>query len=209
MKSLSPDLRRRDFAKTAFMGAATNLGPILALGNAPSYDATRVLNLALAIFVGTALAAFSMRLISPLPPATRVQRLLALTLRDLQRLLSRRLRIAPDAWIGRISRRLAVMPKQATSEEEAHLLAALSVGEAAITLLELRPYMSAGGTLDQAFAELAEGNVAAAHAKLVRFCAERSQDAPIEATCGMSAAVETTLIADALLRHPRFFGGVG
>ena|ERR1700676_3479107 len=97
------------------------------------------------------------------------------------------------------------MPQQATREEEAHLLAALSVGEAAITLLQFRPYLSTGDTLDQAFAELAEGNVAAAQESLARFCAEQIQETHAEGGRGMSAAIQATLIADALVRHPRFF----
>jgi ABC-type cobalamin/Fe3+-siderophores transport system ATPase subunit len=120
-------------------------------------------------------------------------------------MLSRRRRFARDVWVGRISRRLAVMPQEATLEEEAQVLSALSVGEAAVTLLEFRPDLSTGDALDQALAELAEGNVAAAQESLARFSAEQSKGTPVEDGRGMSVAVQATLIADALLRHPRFF----
>jgi len=187
--------------KAAFVGMATNVMPILAIQNQPSYEASRALNVALAVCAGTAMAAIAIRLVPPLSSATRIQRLLALTLQDLRNLLKRRQRLAPQAWIGRITRRLEAMPKQATLEEEAHLLAALSIGEAAIALLESRSLLSAGGTLDQAFAELVDENVEAAREKLDLFCAEQ----PVESAQGVSAAVQAAVIADALQRHPRFF----
>jgi uncharacterized membrane protein YccC len=187
-----------------FSAVATQLGPILLIKNQPSYNPTEILNAGMAIFAGTVFTLFSIRLLPPLSPARRVQRLLALTLRDLTGMLSRRRRIARDVWIGRISRRLAVMPGEATLEEEAQLMTALSVGEAAITLLELRPDLPHGDTLDQAFAELAEGDVAAAQESLTRFSAEQSRVTP-KGGRGMSGSVEATLIADALVRHRRFF----
>jgi Fusaric acid resistance protein family len=186
---------------------ATQVIPILLIKNQPSYNATEILNAGMAVFAGTAFTVLSIRLLPPLSPARRIQRLLALTLRDLQGMLSRRRRFARDVWVGRISRRLAVMPQEATLEEEAQLLAALSVGEAAITLLELRPDLSTGDTLDQALAELAEGDVAAAQESLARFSAEQSQGTP-KGGRGMSGALQATLIADALLRHRRLFARV-
>ena len=191
-----------------FSAVATQIGPILLIKNQPSYDATEVLNGGMAIFAGTVFTALSIRLLPPLSPAKRIQRLLALTLRDVQRVLSRRRRFAPDVWVGRISRRLAVMPKSATLEEQAELLAALSVGQAAITLLQLRPYLLNREALDRARAGLAKGHVVAAHESLTRFSAEQTQGTPVGGARGTSAAIQATLIADALLRHPRFFAQV-
>jgi len=191
-----------------FSAVATQIGPILLIRNQPSYDATEVLNGGMAICAGTMLTALSIRLLPPLSPAKRIQRLLTLTLRDVQRVLSRTRRFAPDIWVGRISRRFAVMPKSATVEEEAELLAALSVGEAAITLLRLRPYLLNCEALDRAFAGLAKGHVVAAHEGLTRFSAEQTQGAPVGGAHGTSAAIQATLIADALLRHPLFFAQV-
>ena len=191
-----------------FSAVATQIGPILLIKNQPSYDATEVLNGGMAIFAGTVFTALSIRLLPPLSPAKRIQRLLALTLRDVQRVLSRRRRFAPDVWVGRISRRLAVMPKSATLEEQAELLAALSVGQAAITLLQLRPYLLNREALDRACAGLAKGHVVAAHESLTRFSAEQTQGTPVGGARGTSAAIQATLIADALLRHPSFFAQV-
>jgi uncharacterized membrane protein YccC len=197
--------------KTAFTAAVTNVVPILAIENETTYDAARLLNAAVAICAGTAIAAISIRLIPPLTPAKRTQRLLTLTLRDLRRLVSRRRRFSHDEWLGLVSRRLAAMPQQATLEEQAELLAALSIGEASIALLGTQPHRSPGDTVDQAFARLASANVAEAHAALIRFAAQQPQAGPAEdhrRVYAADAAVQATLIADALARHPIFFSQV-
>lgn len=187
-----------------FSAVATQLVPILLIKNHSNYDATEIFNTGMAIFAGTAFTALSIRLLPPLSPAGRIRRLLTLTLRDMRGLLSRRRQFAPNDWVGRISRRLAVMPPEATLEEEAELLCALSVGEAAISLLEFRLDPSARNTLDQAFAELAEGNVRSAQVSLAQFCAQQLQETTSEAGRGMLAAIQARLIADALLRHPHY-----
>jgi uncharacterized membrane protein YccC len=191
--------------KTAFAGMVTNVMPILAIQNEPSYEATRVLNTGLAVVAGTALAAIAIGLLPPLPPARRVQRLLMLTLRDLRGLLAGHRRFTQQMWVRLVSNRLAVLPVQASLEQEAQLVAALSAGEAAITLRGAGPYLSAGRTLDQAFVELAEANVAAAHERFARFSAHQVSQAEVEPQRALQAAVQATLIADALDRHACFF----
>jgi uncharacterized membrane protein YccC len=191
--------------KTAVVGMVTNVMPILAIQNEPSYEATRVLNTGLAVVAGTALAAIAIGLLPPLPPVRRIQRLLMLTLGDLRGLLVGHRRFTQQMWVRLVSNRLAVLPAQASLEQEAQLVAALSAGEAAITLRGARPSPSAGRTLDQAFAELAEANVAAAHEMLTRFSAHQVREAEVEPQLALQAAVQATLIADALDRHPRFF----
>jgi len=195
--------------KTTFVAMVTNVMPILAIQNEPSYAATRVLNTAIAVFAGTALAAIAIRLIPPLPAAGRIQRLLALTLRDLRGLLVGRRRFTQAVWVRLVSQRLAVMPMQASLEERAQLLAALSVGEAAISLLEAHRQASAGRALDQAFAGLAEANIIAAREELTQFSAQRSAHAEVEPQRVMQAAVQATLIVDALDGHPHFFSQMG
>jgi uncharacterized membrane protein YccC len=195
--------------KTAFVAMVTNVMPILAIQNEPSYEATRVLNTAIAVFAGTALAAIAIRLVPPLPAARRIQRLLALTLCDLRWLLVGRRRFTQAVWVRLVSQRLAVMPLQASLEERAQLLAALSVGEAAISLLGARRQASAGRALDQAFADLAEANIVAAREELTRFSAQQFAHAEVAPQRGMQAAVQATLIADALDGHPHFFSQGG
>jgi uncharacterized membrane protein YccC len=191
--------------KMAFVSAVGNLVPILAIENEPSYDAARLFNTALALCAGTAAAAIFIRLLPPLTPRKRTQRLLALTLRDLRWLVRRRQRFTQDAWLGLVSHRLAAMPQQATLEEEAELLAMLSVGQASIALLDAGSHRSLGDTLDRAFECLVEANVAEAQAALIRFAAQQPKAGPAEDQRDLDAAVHATLIADALARHPSFF----
>jgi uncharacterized membrane protein YccC len=191
--------------KLAFMAMVTNFLPILAIENQPNYDGERLLNATLAISAGMAAAALSMRLLPSLPPARRTRRLLALTLQDLRRLVAGRERVDTAAWIRVVSQRLAVMPAQATLEQEAELLAGLSVGEALITLLEIRPHVQGGDTLGHAFACLAVADVDGTRQWLARFCVQQPEGATPEAQRGLRVAVEATLIADALSRHAAFF----
>jgi uncharacterized membrane protein YccC len=189
--------------RPALFGAvATQLTPILAIHNERTYDGTQTLNTALAIFAGTMLATLFLRLLPPLSPARRVERLLALTLREVRALALGRRSFTEEAWIGRVSRRLSVMPTQATLEQEAELLAALAVGEAVV---KLRPYVAGNGTLAKALTNLGEGSVVAAHEKLVRFSDRQCQGAAMATVIATDSAVQATLIADVLVRHPRFF----
>ena len=191
--------------KQAFLAMVTNFLPILAIENRPDYDGDRLLNATLTISVGMITAAIFLRLLPPLPPAERTRRLLALTLRDLRRLIGGGRRLEKGAWISVVSHRLAAMPEQATLEQEAELLACLSVGEASIALLEARPHVSGGDALDHAFTCLARANATAAHEWLARFCVQQPEGATAAAQPGMRAAVEAKLITDALTRHPNFF----
>ena len=191
--------------KLAFMAMVTNFLPILAIENQTNYDGERLLNATLAISAGMVAAALSMRLLPPLPPARRTRRLLALTLQDLRRLVAGRERVDTGAWVSVVSQRLAAMPAQATLEQEAELLAGLSVGEASIALLEIRPQAPGGDALGQAFACLAGRDVSGTREWLARFCVQQPEGSTFEALRGIRAAVEATLIADALTRHGRFF----
>lgn len=191
--------------KLPFVALVTNFLPILAIENQPNYDADRLFNATVAIGAGMVAAALSLRLIPPVPPAQRTRRLLALTLHDLRRLAGGRWRIDTGAWISVVSQRLAAMPEQATLEEEAELLAGLSVGEASIALLEAGPHVPGAAALDRAFACLAGADVVGTREWLERFRVQQLQAARLEVEPGMRAAVEATLMADALTRHARFF----
>jgi uncharacterized membrane protein YccC len=189
----------------AFVGTVYILSPILALENETTYDGARLINSALAISTGTVAAAFFMRLIPPLTCARRTERLLALTLRDLRRLVIGSRRFTRERWAGLVSQRLAAMPVQATLEEEAQLLSALSVGEAAIELLDARRHVQAGTELDRAFASFAAADVVAARQWFHSFCDLQPEASVDKAPRGMHAAVQATLIAEALQRHVVFF----
>ena len=191
--------------KTLFVAAATNLIPVLAIENETSYDAARLFNIGLAVVIGTATPALFFRLLPPLPPQRRTQRLLMLTLRDLRRLLRGQRRFSQDVWLGLLSQRLAAMPKQATLEEEAELLAMLSVGQASIALLAAGPTFPEHDTLADALACLAEGTISAARDGLARFAGAQNGRHAVAGQPEIDAAVQATLIADAVQRHAAFF----
>ncbi|MBV8092739.1 MAG: FUSC family protein, partial [Acetobacteraceae bacterium] len=107
-----------------FIAMTANFVPLLGPTNPESYDTIQFYNTALAIVVGTGFSAFCFRLMPPLSPAFRTRRLLALTLRDLRRLVIGR---ASKDWAGRIIGRLSAMPEQANPLERAYLLAAGAV----------------------------------------------------------------------------------
>src|SRR6201999_454091 len=69
-----------------FVPIAANFIPILGPANQMSYNTIQFYNTALAIVAGCAAGAMSFRLLPPLSPRVRSQRLLDLSLRDLRRL---------------------------------------------------------------------------------------------------------------------------
>ena len=196
--------------KTLFVAAVTNFIPVLGIENETNYDATRLFNMGVAIVGGAALAVFSFLLLPPLSPERRTKRLLRLTLRDLRGLLRGTRRFSEHSWLGLVSQRLAAMPKGATLEEEAELLATLSVGQASIALSAAsNATLTERETLDRALALLAQTNVPAAHDGLVRFATAQSKRQVADGRRGFDAGAEATVIADALRRHEAFFSREG
>ena len=87
----------------------------------------------------------------PLSPAIRTQRLLALTLADLRRLVKR---ASPgrreDDWESRGVARLLAMPDQAEPVERAELVAAVAVGKEIVRLRRVAPRFVPGAMVDAA-----------------------------------------------------------
>jgi len=191
--------------KAVFVSAVANLVPVLAIENETNYSAARLFNVALAIVAGTAVPVLLFQLLPPLSPERRTRRLLMLTLRDLRGLLGGRRCFSQEGWLGLLSQRLAAMPRQATLEDEAELLAALSIGQASIALLQMMPTVPARDTLDRALMCLAEANTAEARDALVRFAAAQGNRHAGTGAPAIDAAAQATIIADALQRHARFF----
>jgi len=192
--------------KSAFTAMVTLFLPLLAPTNPPSYDPAAYFNSALAIVAGTIVASVSLRLIPPLSPAWRTQRLLSLTLRDLRLLAIRPRRLDRDGWVSRVCHRLAAMPKQATLEDAARLVAVLSAGEAVIQLREARRQLAGQEMLDRALGCLAAADIAGTREALDLFCAQQpAAGAAPEALQGMRARCAATVINEALARHAGFF----
>ena len=154
------------FALVAAMSG--NFVPLLAPANQMNYDTVQFYNSALAIVAGSGVAALSFRLLPPLSPAFRVERLLELTLRDLRRLATANVGRLPADWEGRIYKRLVAMPDEAEPLQRAQLLAALSVGHEIIELRRFAPQLGLASDLDGALEPFAQGNSAAAVAQLER-----------------------------------------
>lgn len=139
--------------------------PILQPTNPETYDTLQFYNIALAIVAGMGAAALSFRLLPPLSPAFRARRLLALTLRDLQRLAKEP---TQGDWESRVIGRLVAMPNDVTPQQREQLLAMLSVGSEIIHLRQLTRQFGLGTDLDVALVALAEGDSAGAIIRLSR-----------------------------------------
>jgi uncharacterized membrane protein YccC len=140
--------------------------PLLAPANRQSYDPVQFYNTGLAIVGGLSAAMLSFRLLPSPSPSFRARRLLALTLRDLRRLALRSVPWTPRDWENRVLARLVALPDQAEPLQRSQLMAALSVGNEIIRLRRVDARHPLGPDLDAAFAAVAQGQSAAAIARL-------------------------------------------
>jgi uncharacterized membrane protein YccC len=186
-----------------------NFVPLLAPANHMSYDTVQFYNSALAIVVGCGVAAVSFRLLPPLSPAFRVERLLDLTLRDLRRLATTNVGSLPADWEGRIYKRLVAMPDEAEPLQRAQLLTALSLGREIIELRRVAPQLGLASELDAALEPFAQGNSAAAVARLERLdrrLASLTESDPRTLLISHERA-RILLVCDALTQHRAYFDG--
>ena len=175
--------------------------------NPMSYDTAQFYNFALAVFVGCAAGALSFRLLPPLFPAFRAQRLLELTLRDVRRLATDAVAGVADDWESRIYGRLVVLPDQATSLQRAQFLTALSVGNEIIELRRIAPQLAVESELDAALEPFAQGNSAVAVARLERLDQRLAPltDSDPQTPVTLRARGRILLICDALVQHRAYF----
>jgi hypothetical protein len=156
----------------------------------------------LAIVGGLGVAALSFRLLPPLSAAFRTRRLLALTLRDLRRLITSRLPRTGDDWEEHAYGRLAALPDEATPLQRAQLLAGQTVGSQIIRLRRLGSRLGRSNELDWALQPLALGDIALAIARLAQL------DQVLDAI-GMPAAIRARAgilaISEALIHHAAYF----
>jgi uncharacterized membrane protein YccC len=140
--------------------------PILGPANQMTYDPEKFYNFALAALAGCLLGSLSFLLLPPIPPAVRVRRLLALSLRDLRRLAIDPRPPSGADWESRIYGRLTALPRQTESLQLEQLLAALSAGTEIVQLGSMAPQLGVAAQLDAALAILAQGNSAIAIERL-------------------------------------------
>jgi uncharacterized membrane protein YccC len=191
----------------AFAAMVANFVPSLAPANQMSYDTIQFYNAALAIVAGCGAAALAFRLLPPLSPSFRAQRLLELTLHDLRRLATTVLPRLSESWEGRTLSRLVVVPDSAAPVQRAQLLAAVSVGTEVIHLRHVVPELGLGSELDDALEALAQGNSAEAIAAFGRLDDRLTSladlDPPTSSTLHERASI--LLICDALVQHRTYF----
>jgi uncharacterized membrane protein YccC len=187
-----------------FTGIMTPFIPLLAPTNPMTYDTSQFYNGALAIIAGVGAGALSYRLIPPLSPAFRARRLLALTLRDLQRLATGPIPDTPKDWESRMYGRFALLPDQAQPLQRSQLMAAFSVGTEIIQLRRLARRLDLAAALDRAFEALAQGHSALATARLAsvdRALASRPGAPP----AALRARGLILAISQALTQHAFYF----
>ena len=182
--------------------------PLLRPANPMVYDQGAFYNTSSAIVVGAGFGALAFRLLPPLSPAYRARRLLALTLRDLRRLVIGR---DQSDWEGLLYGRLAAMPEQATALQHAELLVALSAGCEVIQLRHIVRHLGLGPELDPALSALAEGHSARAIALLSRLDGVLAADAADAAGGPPRQAIVRArggilALSEALAKHAAYFG---
>jgi uncharacterized membrane protein YccC len=195
--------QRAMFTALASFGFVSLVAPT----NQMSYDTQQFYNAALAIVAGVGAAAFSFRLLPPLPPALRTRRLLALTLRDLRRLATGRIARTPDDWEGRVYSRLSVLPDAAEPLQRAQLVAALSVGLEIVQLRRIARRLDLGSDLDAALEAVARGSSALATAHLARLdhLLMSLPGAVPGAPTALRARASILAISEALTQHAAYF----
>ena len=140
-----------------YFAASVNFLPMLSITNGITYDASQFWNSTSAILAGIACGAVAMRILPPLSPAIRTQRLLALTLADLRRLAKQASPGRQGDWESRGVARLLAMPDQAEPVERSELVAAVAVGKEIVRLRRVAPRFVPGAAVDAALHALAEG----------------------------------------------------
>jgi uncharacterized membrane protein YccC len=140
-----------------YFAASVNTLPMLSVTNGITYDASQFWNTSSAILAGIACGALAMRILPPLSPAIRTQRLLALTLADLRRIAKQASPGRQRGWESRGVARLLAMPEQAEPGERAELVAAVAVGTEIARFRRVAPRFVPGAAVDAALQALAEG----------------------------------------------------
>jgi uncharacterized membrane protein YccC len=198
--------RSRTPALTVVFGAmGVNFLPVLSATNPMVYDTAQFYNSALAIFVGCGLAPLAFRLIPPLPPETRVRRLLALTLRDLRRLAIGPLPPQSTNWERRVYDRLATLPNEAEPLQRAQLLAAMPVGTDINQLRHLVPRLGMATELDTALASFAQGDSTAAIARLHQLDRRLASDPGPETDDALRVRGRIVAVSEVLAEHGSYF----
>jgi uncharacterized membrane protein YccC len=190
-----------------FVAITANFLALLAPTNQMTYDTQQFYNGALAIVAGVGAAALVFRLVPPLSPELRSHRLLALTLRDLRRLMRGSIPRTASKWQGRIYSRLSALPEQADPLQRARLVAALSVGTEIIRLRCSAYRLDLDVELDAALEALAKGDSSMAAEGLTRLDQRLAAlpDTMPGARARLRARSSILAVSEALAQHAAYF----
>ena len=190
------------------IAACLNFVPLLGPTNVISFDTASFYNAALAIVAGCLVGAAALVVIPPIPARTRAARLVALTMRDLQRMASGRRTPSPAAWQTLVYARLVAMPEGVEGSFPSDLVAILTLG---LQVLRLQ------GTSGQGSADIAAGLRAVARSDLHGMGVDLDRaDATLARTAadprsGDIAALRIRtaiqIIRDVVRQHPGTFEG--
>jgi uncharacterized membrane protein YccC len=200
-------LAAQSWRTAIFIPMAINFVPFLAPTNVMSYDTATFYNAALSIVVGFACSAVSFRLLPPLSPAFRAQRLLALSLRDLRRLAAGKRWQKRDDWEDRMYGRIEAMPDAAEPLQRARLAAALAAGTEILRLRRLMRRLDLSSGFDAPLRALARGDPVLATAGLARIDADLASRASGTTNKTLLRARGNILVlSDVLTQHAAYFG---
>ena len=187
-----------------FVPIAANFVPILGPANQMSYNTIQFYNTALAIVAGCAAGAMSFRLIPPLSPQFRSQRLLALSLRDLRRLAadpSRHRR----SWEERLFSRIVALPGGAEPVQRAVLVTSLTVGRSIDSLQQTAPQLGFAGEFETALRHFSLGECSATMTQLEAADSRLAALADHDDMTVMRARGQLLALRDALSDYRAYF----
>jgi uncharacterized membrane protein YccC len=162
-------------------------------------------NAALAIIAGAGAATLAFRLMPPPSPAFRAARLLALTLRDLRRLVAMPTTRTRIEWVSLVYARLSIFPDQAEPLQRARLLVALSVGSEVIRVRRMTRRLGSSVQIDAAFEPLAWGQSTLARERLEHFGNNLSTLSGAATRTVLRVQGSIRAISEGLFRHSTYF----
>jgi uncharacterized membrane protein YccC len=196
---------------SVFKSSAIFFCILLAPANLTTFDTAQYYNEAIAALVGMGSAAVGFLLIPPLSPATRVVRILDVTLRELRRVAAGRCRDGIREWESRVYRRLAEMPSAVGAEQLARFVAMLSTGSTIIRLRRLARRFGMEAQVDMALATVAAGKSRAAIASFESIERDLGGDSKsmTEGTARLRAKGGIRALSQTLSRYGGYFDGSG
>jgi uncharacterized membrane protein YccC len=184
---------------------AIGLTPFLKPENLISYNPAQYYNDALAIIAGAGASTLAFRLMPPPSPAFRAARLLALTLRDLRRLVAMPATKTRGAWESVVYSRLSVLPEQARPLQRARILVALSVGSEVIGVRRKASRLDLAAQIDAALEPLVSGQSALARERLSQLSDKLSMLPCAGTRTVLRVQASIRAISEGLYRHAAYF----